>query len=88
VVDDVDSAVARALVVVWFAAALGGVVATLLAVVMPSERRRSLLLGACGGFAVAGALGILSVGIIFLAASMVCLVLAGRTINPRRVTRR
>jgi hypothetical protein len=80
--------VAQALVVVWFAAAIGGVVATLLAVVMSSERRRSFLLGACGGFAVAAALGILSVGIIFLAASMTCLVLAGRSIDPRGVTHR
>jgi hypothetical protein len=55
---------------------------------MPSERRRSFLLGAGGCFAVAGVLGILSVGIIFLAASMVCLVFAARSIDPRGATRR
>ena len=68
---------ATALTIVWFAAAASGIVASVLAAFLPG-RRRTLLLVAAGGFTVAGVLGILSIGMVFIAAAVVCRQLANR----------
>lgn len=68
---------ATALAVVWFATAIGGAVAAVLAVLLP-DRRRGLLLVAAACFAVAGVLGILSIGIVFVVGAVVCWHLANR----------
>jgi hypothetical protein len=70
--------VAEVLTIVWFAAAIGGVVAAVCALMIRTRRRASLMLaGVC--FGVAGVLGILSVGIVLLALSVACFVTASRT---------
>jgi hypothetical protein len=66
------------LTAVWFAAVLGGALAALAAVLTRRARRRIALLVAGSCFGVAGTLGILSIGIFFLAVAMVCLVVATR----------
>jgi hypothetical protein len=65
--------VAEVLAIVWFAAAIGGLVAAVFGLMYRTRRRASLMLaGVC--FGVAGVLGILSVGVIFIALSVVCFV--------------
>ena len=65
------------LAVVWFATAIGGALAALLAMLIP-DRRHSLLLVAAVCFAIAGVLGILSIGIVFVVGAVVCWHLANR----------
>lgn len=69
------------LTVVWCLAALAGAASALAAALIPSARP-PLLLAAYACWLVAGILGILSVGIIFLAAAFACLTFAVRTASP------
>ena len=65
------------LVVIWFASAIAGVIAALGALAVRRQRASLLVVaGAC--FAVAGVLGILSIGILFLALSVACFAASGR----------
>ena len=73
------------LVVVWFAAAGSGILAGFCALVS-SRRRRVFLLAAGGCFAVAGLLGLASIGILFLVFSAGCFALAGRSNSDGRST--
>jgi small-conductance mechanosensitive channel len=66
------------LVVLWFVSAIGGGLALLIAAVAPTHRR-ALLVTAAALFAVAGVLGILSVGALFLVAAALCAVGARRS---------
>lgn len=59
------------LVVLWFFWAIAGGVAVLAAIVA-LEYRRGSLLTAAGLFAIAGVLGILSIGVLFLVAAGLC----------------
>lgn len=59
------------LVVLWFFSAIAGSVASLAAITAP-EHRRGFLLTAAGLFTIAGVLGILSVGVLFLVAAGLC----------------
>lgn len=59
------------LVWIWFAAAIGGIVAVVASLLL-SDRQRELLGVAGVLFAIAGVLGILSIGILFLGASAAC----------------
>lgn len=71
---------AEVLAIVWFAAAIGGLVAAVFGLMYRTRRRASLMLaGVC--FGVAGVLGILSVGVIFIALSVVCFVAGSRAGN-------
>ncbi|MGB0111649.1 MAG: hypothetical protein WBP59_00370 [Ilumatobacteraceae bacterium] len=63
---------------VWFTAAIGGVIAAVLAVATET-RRQSLLMVAGGCFAIAGILGILSIGLMFLIAAAACFARATTT---------
>lgn len=74
------------LTVIWFAAALGGLTAVAIAVAVSRWRREALLLGAIV-FAVAGVLGILSIGIVFLGLAALCAYLAGRVDVPEGAER-
>ena len=68
---------AELLSVVWFAAATGGVVAVVFALVNRTRRHVSLTVaGVC--FGLAGVLGILSIGVVLLVLSAVCFVAASR----------
>ncbi len=69
------------LALIWWTAAIGGLVAGLVGITVRSRRRESLLI-AGGLFAVAGVLGILSIGIIFVVFSAACIVAATRTDAP------
>lgn len=64
--------------VVWFAAAIGGGLLVVVAAFAPRDRRRFPLLAAGVCFAIAGLLGILSIGILFVALSAVCFVFSER----------
>ena len=66
------------LTVVVYGAMAAGAVAAVAAVAVPRLRRQLFWLAA-GMFTVVGVLGILSIGILFLAAAAVCVVLATRT---------
>ena len=63
-------------------AALGIAGAAIVGAVLMPHQRAQLLALACLGFVVAGVLGILSIGLLFLIAAAVCAVLAFRT-RPR-----
>jgi len=63
--------------VIWWTSATGGLASVALAVAMPTLRRAALLVASLL-FIVAGVLGILSIGIVFIAAAIVCAVLAFR----------
>lgn len=65
------------LVVLWFISAVAGGVASLAAITAP-KNRRGLLLAAAGLFTIAGVLGILSVGVMFLLAAGLCAALGLR----------
>ena len=65
--------------VVWYSAAIIGVVAAAGASLAAYGKRRQLLLIAGACFALAGLLGILSIGIVFLGLSVACFIAAART---------
>lgn len=67
----------EALTIIWWFAATTGITAVVVSLVRPAARRTALLVSA-GAFAVAGVLGILSIGVIFLVAASACGVLAVR----------
>ncbi|HVE73813.1 MAG TPA: hypothetical protein VNA30_01795 [Mycobacteriales bacterium] len=69
------------LVVLWYLCAIGGAVA-LVAGVANRRYRRTCLVVAASLFAIAGVLGILSIGVLFLVASALCAVGAWRTRAP------
>lgn len=76
---------ADVLTVIWYAAALSGFVSVVVSVVRPTMRRPALLVGAAA-FGLAGILGILSIGVLFIVAAIVCAVVAERqTSKPRTV---
>ena len=64
--------------VIWWASAVGAFAAVAVAVTMPSRRRAALLVASLLCL-VAGVLGILSIGIAFIAAAIVSAVVAVRT---------
>ncbi len=64
--------------VVWFAAAIGGAIAVAVGLLTHRARRRVSLMTAGVCFGVAGVLGILSIGIIFMALSAACFVAVSR----------
>lgn len=74
----VDRGMSTVLAVVWFAAVIGGAVAAVAGLVTHRARRRVSLVSAGMCFGVAGVLGILSIGILFVALSAACLVAASR----------
>jgi hypothetical protein len=63
---------------IWWGSAVGGFASIAVAMTMPSRRRAALLMASLL-FLVAGVLGILSIGIIFIVAAIVCAVAAGRS---------
>jgi hypothetical protein len=65
------------LTIIWWAAAVSGGAVLLVAVVLPARRKEALLGGAVL-FGVAGVLGILSIGIVFLLLAAACLRVASR----------
>lgn len=68
---------ADVLIVIWYVAAASGLVSVVVAVARPAARRPALLVGAAA-FGIAGLLGILSIGVVLLAAAAVCAVIAAR----------
>ena len=65
------------LVAIWFAAAVGGVIAVLVGLFASGDTRPRWLAIAVACFVVAGVLGILSIGILFLVLAGACF-LSGR----------
>ena len=63
---------------IWWGSAVGGLAAVAVAMTMPSRRHAALLMASLL-FLVAGALGILSIGIIFIVAAIACAVAAVRS---------
>lgn len=63
--------------VIWWGSAAGGFVSVAVAVTVPSRRRAALVVASLL-FLVAGGLGILSIGIVFIVAASVCAVVAVR----------
>ena len=63
---------------IWWGSAVGGFTSVAVAMTMPSRRRAALLMASLL-FLVAGALGILSIGIIFIVAAIVCAVAVVRS---------
>jgi len=70
---------AEAFALIWFAAAICGVLGVVLALVTGRTRRRAWLFVAGVCFGLAGVLGILSIGVILIVASAACLVAVSRT---------
>lgn len=68
---------ADVLTVIWYVAALSGVVSVIVSIVRPAAHRPALLVGAVC-FWIAGVLGILSIGVVFLVAAVICGVVAVR----------
>lgn len=64
--------------VVWWGSAVGAFAGVAIAVTVPSRRREALAVAGLL-FLVAGVLGILSIGIVFIVAAIVCGVVAART---------
>ena len=64
--------------VIWFAAAIGGAIAVVVGLLTHDVRRHVSLVIAGVCFGVAGILGILSIGIGFVALSVACFVVADR----------
>lgn len=65
------------LTIIWVFATVTGVAAVVVSLVRPEARRAALLVGAAA-FAISGVLGILSIGVVFLVAALLCGVLAAR----------
>jgi hypothetical protein len=70
-----------ALSVIWFSAAVGGAVAALAGLLLHVWRQQLLLVSA-GCFLVCGILGILSIGLLFLALAAILIVVAVRGEGP------
>lgn len=68
--------------VIWLGSVAGAVAAVAVAVTMPARRREALILAGVL-FLVAGVLGILSIGMLFIVAAIVCGVVALRTREGR-----
>ena len=68
----------NALNVVFYLALASAVALTIGGLAVP-RRRQQLLFAAAGAFGIAGVLGILSIGALFLLAGVVCLVVAARS---------
>lgn len=68
---------ADTLTIIWWLATATGISAVVVSLVQPAVRRSALLVGAAA-FAVSGVLGILSIGVVFLVAAIVCGVFAAR----------
>lgn len=64
--------------VVWFAAVIGGAIAAVAGLSTRRARRRVPLVTAGVCFGLAGVLGILSIGVIFVALSAMCFVATSR----------
>lgn len=75
---DGSESMEQALTVVWWSSALIGVVALVVAALSP-RRRGTTLAVAAGGFLVAGVLGILSIGLVFVILASVCAFAATRS---------
>lgn len=69
-----------ALSMIWWGSTIVAIVAVAVGVAVPIRRRQALVVAAVL-FMVAGVLGILSIGIIFVLAAVACGVIAAR--NPR-----
>lgn len=67
-----------ALSVIWFGAAVGGAIAAVLGLFTHRAQRGAALMTAGVCFGVAGVLGILSIGIVFVALSLACFAAASR----------
>lgn len=78
----VTSATVNVLSVIWYTAAIGGAVAAIVGCLRPAWRFPALALAAAC-FGVAGVLGILSIGVVFIVLALGCLALAER--SPARV---
>ena len=76
------------LAVIWFAAAIGGAIAAIVGLSTHRALRRVALSAAGVLFGIAGVLGILSIGIVFMAISAVCFVTAARATDAAAATRR
>jgi len=74
----VDRGMSTVLSIVWFAAAIGGAIAGVVGLSTHRARRRVSLVTAGVCLGVAGLLGILSIGIIFVALSAACFVASSR----------
>lgn len=72
-----------ALTVTFYASAIGGLVAWSAAIASSGPLARWLYLGATALLAVAGVLGMFSIGMIFLVLAVVCLFSAGRASQPQ-----
>jgi hypothetical protein len=59
------------ILIIWFGAAISGAIAAVVAVAMPSARQ-SALIAAGTNFAVAGVLGIFSIGMLFIGLAVFC----------------
>ena len=59
--------------VVWFTSAIGGALAAVVGLLVPKVRRSALVVAGIG-FSIAGVLGILSIGIIFLGLAALCFI--------------
>lgn len=66
--------------VVWYTAAIGGAVAAIAGLLVRGSRRRQLLIVAGFGFTIAGILGILSIGIVFIVLAALCFGIASRVV--------
>ena len=74
------------LTVVFYGLVLAGVAAGLAGLMAPSVRSR-MFLAAAASFGLAGVLGILSIGVVFIAASIVCVLAAVRSRETARSPR-
>lgn len=66
--------------VVWFTSAIGGALAAVVGLLVPKVRRWALLV-AGAGFSIAGVLGILSIGILFLGLAAFCFIGASKDVS-------
>lgn len=71
-----------ALTVIFYASAIGGLVAWILAIAASGPSARWLYVGAGALLAVAGVLGLFSIGMIFLVLAVVCFISAARKSHP------
>jgi hypothetical protein len=67
-----------ALTAIFYASVIGGLLAWIAAIAASGPSARWLSVGAAGLLAVAGVLGMFSIGMVFLVLAIVCLVAASR----------